>query len=215
MKTMAQAEGAEGAEDASSGTRQRLLDAAWAIVLDEGLRSATSRRITERADANLGAITYYFGSKDALLAEAAVARMELWTQPLAGALLGDERDGGNRTDVVIASLLGFLQDLPDAPGLFEVMFARDGSDDVRAMMQTHLSGFQRTVAGLMTRQRRRGELPASVQPKAMAGVFTAFALGLMAQEVIGANPASIAAMVGQLLALLAAGAASAGGGDSS
>jgi AcrR family transcriptional regulator len=185
-------------------TRQRLLDAAWRIVCSEGLRSATSRRIAGMADANLGAITYYFGSKDRLLAEAAVAHLERWTQPLAGALLGDEADGGDRTEPVITSLLRMLQGgVTEARGMLEAVIARDVDDQVRAMMRQHLSAFQHVVADLIARQQERGEIPATVRPEAMAGMFTAFALGLMAQQIIGANPVPIPDIVGQLLNLLA------------
>jgi AcrR family transcriptional regulator len=177
-------------------------------VCSEGLRSATSRRIAGGADANLGAITYYFGSKDRLLAEAAVDHLERWTQPLAGALLGDEADGGDRTDAVITSLLGMLQGGgTEARGMLEAVIARDVDDQVRAMMQQHLSAFQHVVADLMARQQERGEIPVTVKPEAMAGMFTAFALGLMAQEIIGANPVPVPDIVGQLLHLLAIGRA--------
>jgi hypothetical protein len=36
----------------------------------------------------------------------------------------------------------------------------------------------------------------------MAGMFTAFALGLLVQDLVDANPAPVSEIVGQLLALL-------------
>ena len=51
-------------------TRQRLLDATRRCISAKGLAATTSRDITAEAAANLAAITYHFGSKDELVAEA-------------------------------------------------------------------------------------------------------------------------------------------------
>jgi len=184
-------------------TRERLLDAAWAILRTEGLRAATSRRIAAGAGANLGSITYYFESKDKPVAQAAVANMQSWTKPLSNALLADERDAAGRTPLVIATLLAHLQDAQaDARAWLEVVLARDVAEAVRDAMRHHLTTFQEVVADVMARRQQRGEIPESVTPIAMAGMFTAFAIGLLAQDSIGANPAPMADVVGQLLALL-------------
>src|SRR5262245_7221419 len=52
------------------GVRDRLVDATRACVRARGVADTSSRLIAETADANLGAITYYFGSKDELVAAA-------------------------------------------------------------------------------------------------------------------------------------------------
>ncbi len=67
-------------------TRDRLLAAAWECVRRGGPAAATSRAITAAAGANLGAITYHFGSKDALLAEAVGAAIETLVEPALDAL---------------------------------------------------------------------------------------------------------------------------------
>lgn len=54
-----------------AGTRERLLDAAARTFADRGFRAATVREICRRAGANVAAINYHFGSKDALEVEAA------------------------------------------------------------------------------------------------------------------------------------------------
>lgn len=191
-------------EEGASGTRARLLDATWRILRDEGVRAATSRRITDEAGANLGAITYHFGSKDALISEAAVAGVAAWTAPMAAALLSDERHGGERTGLVINSLLALLKtSVDDARALLETVVAQDVDDVVRETLRDHLGEFQQLVAELMRRRQQRGEIPGTVQPEAMAGLFTAIALGLITQQVIDANPVPIDDMVAELLRLLA------------
>mgnify|MGYP001195783806 FL=1 len=48
-------------------TQQRLLDAAEALFAEQGFADTSLRAITARAQANLAAINYHFGSKDALV----------------------------------------------------------------------------------------------------------------------------------------------------
>lgn len=55
---------------ASEQTRMRLLDAAREVFSQQGFQGATIREICRRADANVAAVNYHFGSKDGLLAEA-------------------------------------------------------------------------------------------------------------------------------------------------
>jgi AcrR family transcriptional regulator len=55
---------------ASEQTRMRLLDAAREVFSQHGFQGATVREICRRAEANVAAVNYHFGSKDGLLAEA-------------------------------------------------------------------------------------------------------------------------------------------------
>jgi len=55
---------------ASEQTRMRLLDAAREVFAEHSFQGATVREICRRAEANVAAVNYHFGSKDGLLAEA-------------------------------------------------------------------------------------------------------------------------------------------------
>jgi len=50
-------------------TRSRILDAAESLLVEHGLDATTLRMITARAHANLAAVNYHFGSKEALIEE--------------------------------------------------------------------------------------------------------------------------------------------------
>jgi AcrR family transcriptional regulator len=50
-------------------TRQRLLEVAGAVFAEQGFKCATVREICKRADANVAAINYHFGDKQALYSE--------------------------------------------------------------------------------------------------------------------------------------------------
>lgn len=54
----------------SEQTRARLLEAAREVFSQHGFQGATVREICRRAEANVAAVNYHFGSKDRLLAEA-------------------------------------------------------------------------------------------------------------------------------------------------
>lgn len=61
-----------------SATRTRLLDVAERLFAEKGFESVSLRRITAEADANLAAVHYHFGSKEALIA----AVIQRWVTPL-------------------------------------------------------------------------------------------------------------------------------------
>ncbi len=55
---------------AKEQTRSRLLNAAREVFSQNGFQGATVREICRRAETNVAAVNYHFGSKDGLLAEA-------------------------------------------------------------------------------------------------------------------------------------------------
>ena len=59
----------EARDSTSSDTREQILDAAERLIGDQGIDRASVRAITELAGANLAAVSYHFGSKDALVRE--------------------------------------------------------------------------------------------------------------------------------------------------
>ena len=55
--------------DSTASCRNRILEAAGEIFAEDGYRTATVRRICERAGVNIAAINYYFGGKEKLYSE--------------------------------------------------------------------------------------------------------------------------------------------------
>jgi len=50
--------------------RSELVDAAWRVIHGEGLQAATLRRVAAEANCTTGALTRYFGNREALFVEA-------------------------------------------------------------------------------------------------------------------------------------------------
>src|SRR5713226_1488678 len=103
-------------------TRERLLAAAWECVRRHGTAGATSRAVTTAAGADLGAITYYFGSKDALVAEAVGGAIETLVAPALAALQDESLDPASRLLSAIARLQqAYDASTDDAPAYLEVL----------------------------------------------------------------------------------------------
>ena len=95
----------ETAKPGRRATRQDLLDAARLCVRRHGLVGASSREITATAGANLAAITYHFGSKDDLLAEALFGELERRVAPALAML-----DGAGPPEARLLAVVAALSD---------------------------------------------------------------------------------------------------------
>ena len=86
-----------GATEVEGPPRDRhpgpLLEATQACLRSRGLARTSSRSIADAAGANLGAITYYFGSKEQLVAAALAEELRAWIQPVLELLAGIRRPG--------------------------------------------------------------------------------------------------------------------------
>src|ERR671924_1869741 len=56
----------DGRREAGARTRQRLLDATRSLLAEHGEDGVTLRDITDVAGTNIAAVSYHFGSKEAL-----------------------------------------------------------------------------------------------------------------------------------------------------
>lgn len=75
----------------SARTREKLLTAAGDVFVEKGFRDATVAEICARAGANIAAVNYYFGGKEALY-------QETWRHCLAESLRTHPQDGGVHPD---------------------------------------------------------------------------------------------------------------------
>src|SRR4051794_35601413 len=92
-------------------TRDRLVTATRAAIRPLGRPAVTAREITARASANLAAIPYHFGSKEALVTEALMAEARDLLAPV-WEVLGADQPAGPRA----AAAVSLLNDLFDEAG---------------------------------------------------------------------------------------------------
>ena len=83
-------------QSGESDSRQRVIDAATACILDQGFYRASSNAIAERAGVSWGVIQYHFGSREALM----LAVLEEGTRRLNETLVTAEITGSTVTERV-------------------------------------------------------------------------------------------------------------------
>lgn len=77
-------------------TRTRILDAAEELFMQHGFEGASMRMLTARAGANLAAVNYHFGSKDALIESVFRRRLDPMNAARIAELDRLEKDAGGR-----------------------------------------------------------------------------------------------------------------------
>jgi AcrR family transcriptional regulator len=196
------------ARRSEGAVRGHLLEATCRLIASEGIGAATSRRITDAAGENLAAITYYFGSKDALVAEALVAEVERLVEPAMRALEGDG-DPVQRLMGAITDLLRTFADEHDrAPAYLTALVEATRSDGGTAEMIGRLRSRLAAVVGQLVTD---GVAPPWVDPDAMAALIIATANGIALQVCVDRGGPSAEAMAAQLASLFVTAGAAAGG----
>jgi AcrR family transcriptional regulator len=102
--------------DMAPATRTALLDAALGLFSAHGYDGASIRDITRAARANLGAVTYHFGSKEALF-EAVVERAMLPFATAVADVAGRKEPALDRIVRVARMATEFLATHPEMPRL--------------------------------------------------------------------------------------------------
>jgi AcrR family transcriptional regulator len=193
-----------------SDTRERLVAAAWDCVRKAGTAGATSRAVTAAAEANLGAITYYFGSKDALVAEAVGGAIEALLAPALEALQDEALDPVSRLLEAVTRLQrAYEQSNEDAPAYLEVLVQSRRHPELQDRVRRVFAEIRAILAKEMAELQARGFLPGWVQPEPMAGLLLAVAQGVVLQTAIepaGPNHTSMGQQFAQLLLASRAGA---------
>lgn len=185
-------------------TRTHLLAAARRCVAEHGLAATTSRMITSEADANLAAITYHFGSKDALVSEALLTGVREWLAP-ALTTLAAGGDPAARSLAGIQQLLAGYQAHRDlAPALLEALVHAPRSPELRTGILALWDDLRTGLAHDMTEMVARGELPGWVDPDVMATLFIALAQGLVLQVTVDPDGPDITTLAAQFATLLLA-----------
>lgn len=189
-----------GADDALA--RGQLIAATTELLSNAGAEKLTSRSIAEAADVNLGAITYYFGSKQNLLDEAMLGLARSLLEPVLAELESDSEPIPKmlrsmqllnevlaENDAVVGA---YLQTVTDA--------ATGGR--LRSPLMELMANVEDVLAVEMAAQRDAAGLPDWVDPRAMAQLIMALVHGTLLSSCLSADradPARIASQFAQLL----------------
>jgi TetR/AcrR family transcriptional regulator len=149
---------------AATGTAAALIQAARELFALHGYDGASVRAITARAGANLGAITYHFGSKEALHEAVIESVMGPARQRLARAAEGEDPPL-DRLEAAVRAFFDFLHEKPDVPRLMlqQLTSSRPISEAVLGIMRGNI----RVVALLIEEGQKDGSIRAG-DPQLMA-----------------------------------------------
>jgi AcrR family transcriptional regulator len=171
----------------SSGARERMLEAALAVLKEDGFAGLTNAKVATRAAENKALISYHFGSKQGLVREVAQTVAAQITSEVLDAI-GEAKDIG----AIAGRLADGLAAIPRRdPGLARLYFDLAGwsavEPEVKAIMAEMKEGFQATlsemlpvadagaaaiymmacVEGLILEQLERGETPELERARAL------------------------------------------------
>ncbi len=185
-------------------TAPALKEAARRCIARDGLAATTSRQITREAGVNLAAITYHFGSKDRLVAEALLEGFRSWLAPTVGVLAG-EGDPAARTIAAIHMLLTTFEEHRDAAvGYLQALAHAPTADPLRVGIIELWKELRVLLAGDIRAVQQAGELGAWVDPDVMAAVLIAVANGVVVQSTVEPDGPSVPALAAQIGSLMLA-----------
>jgi AcrR family transcriptional regulator len=187
-----------------NNTRHRLVAATRERLGRKGLAATTSRDIAREAGANLAAITYYFGSKDDLVAAALLEGLREWLTPTIDVLTSDG-DPASRTAAAIQTLTEtFQHHRADAPVYLEALLLAPRMEPLQRGLLGLWGDLRRLLADQMREMQADGMLPRWVDAEPMASLFIAVASGLVLQVTVDPGGPDLTAMAVQFGSLLVA-----------
>lgn len=141
-------------------TKQRLLDAGRKLFADNGFDGASVRAITQLAGANLGAVTYHFGTKEALYA-AVLEQLFARIADRVTTAAARPDPAGRRLGEIVGAFFAFFEQYPEAPRLMIRHLASVGVPPEAAVRQFRRAA--EAIVEVVRAGQARGELRA-VEP---------------------------------------------------
>lgn len=168
----------------ATGTKQRLVRAAQDAIREGGIGSATARDITRRAEANLAAIPYHFGTKDALVTEALIADARTIIDPVLALLASDQPPAARA--LAAAGMLNqqFERERARVPILLTAVARAPHSPEVAAGLAQLWSELRTRLSEDLRALVSARRVPAWVEPDAMAGLILAVVSGVVVGSVV-------------------------------
>ena len=138
-------------------TKDRILAAAELLFAQHGFAETSLRAVTSRADANLAAVNYHFGSKSNLVNEVFRRRLDELSRRRLDALSDAESQRPGELEAVLAAFIEAALELSlDRHGAFVRVIARayaERDDNLRSFLSDNyghvMREFARAIAGCL------------------------------------------------------------------
>jgi AcrR family transcriptional regulator len=148
-------------------TRDRLLVQARKLFSEKGLDRASVRAITRLAKANLGAVTYHFGSKQQLY-QAVLEQLFSALGDRVTAAAATRGPAAQRLAAIVHALFAFFGEYPEAPRIMIRELAQSGTPPLAVLP------FARRNLGAVIAVIREGQAAGELRP--VEPMFAAFSL---------------------------------------
>jgi AcrR family transcriptional regulator len=188
----------------ATDTSARLIAGTLQILKTDGLAGATSRAIAAASGVNLGGITYHFGSKDELLAQALLVAIRSWIEPAIDALRREAPPAVRMIEAIQALQRSFETARDLLPVYLEALVHANRSDALRRGVQELLGELRGFLAEQIGELTETGFLPGWVDPEAMASLLLATGDGLALHAATDPQSMDQQAIAGQAMQVLLA-----------
>ncbi len=188
----------------NENTRERLIEGTLEVLREKGVAGASSRAIAAAAGANLGAITYHFGSKDQLIADALLSVVRSWLEPTIECFRSDGDPAVHLLNAVASLRETYTAAHHDVRTYFEAIAQAPRSEVLSEGINrlfSELSGF---LADEIAEMKDVGYLQPWVDPTAMANLIVAAGDGVALHAVLAPEQIDIDASLNQVVQLLLA-----------
>jgi AcrR family transcriptional regulator len=164
--------------------RDALLSAARTLMRQSGRGEITARDLVAASNTNLGSISYHFGSKDALLDEAAKLVFEEWAQTVAHTINADpDVPPARRLALALEMILDDFDAMrPYFLGFIQIVANSERSPETREQLVGHYRKQRDTVTTMITES-----LSDNIDPedaRHIASLLMSISDGLMLQSLI-------------------------------
>ncbi|WP_116947228.1 TetR/AcrR family transcriptional regulator [Jiangella endophytica] len=164
--------------------REALLAGAKKCLVEKGYSGTTARDIAAAAEANLGSISYYFGSKDRLMNLAAIELSGEWGDTLeAAARAAGGRTRADRLGALLTELLAMIPQAGDLQSASLLALTQSKFDDeLRAEIAAGHARARAALAAIVLGESSAGPDPRTV--RSLGALVYALVTGLVAQALV-------------------------------
>ena len=160
--------------------RTELLDAALAVIAEEGIAAASLRKVAERAGCSTGTVTYYFANREEMMAAVIESQFDVFD-----AMLRASDDGSDGKLDIRGGLKRWLDSL-DASNEgggwvanFQLLSLARHEPALAAVYQQRYSRYRDVFASMLARGQRQGTIRNDIPAELLADQISAMGDGWM------------------------------------
>ncbi|OUW18765.1 MAG: hypothetical protein CBD18_02100 [Opitutales bacterium TMED158] len=156
-------------ESEKADVRERLLDAATELAVEQGFEACGLREIATRAEVSPAMISYYFGDRDGLYEAMFGRAFERVSEKVAAVMADPLRSGSDRIDDLVAIQVKAIAADPWLPKLvMREVLARNGSPMQEFVSDAVAKGPLQMMVDWIEQEQERHEIRSDYDPRMLA-----------------------------------------------